>query len=92
MTVEIGAIGMLLMLGLWLRVLLDGARLVRRLDDGPERYLVAALVSLVAALAAAWFVGPVTVSSPTAPMFWVAVGCLAWMGSRPRPEVDRRVR
>lgn len=87
--VELGTLGMLAVLALWLRVLVDGVVAVRRTAETRERHLLGAVVSAVAAMAATWWAAPVSVGATTAPLFWLLTGVVAWAVTE-RAAGDRR--
>jgi len=79
---ETGAAGLLVVLTLWLRVLVDGVRTVRRTPDLRLRLLLAALVAPVIGSALLWYGSIPTVSVPTGPLFWFVAGVVACASSQ----------
>lgn len=80
---ELGTIGMLAFLALWVRVVLDGVGLVRAGIEPRNRFLYGAILAALITMLAVWFGGPVTAAPPTAPLFWLFLGALAWAVHRP---------
>jgi hypothetical protein len=79
---EIGTVGLIIFLTLWVRVVIDGLRLVRSTFDADLRAHVAVLVTGLLALAFAWFYQTPSVATPTAPLFWTLAGIIAWKRSQ----------
>jgi hypothetical protein len=78
--VETGIPGLLVMLGLTLTVVAIGVRLRVTADTNLQRLLMA-LVAVLVAIAVLWIAGITTASTPSAPIFWLAAGTLAyWYG------------
>jgi hypothetical protein len=75
---ELGSAGLVILLTLWLRVIFDGVRAVRRTADTRVRLFLAALLASVLGSALSWASSTPTVSVPTSPMFWFATGIIAW--------------
>lgn len=67
---EIGTVGLLVFMALWLKVVFDAIRLARR--DGPatDRALYSAVGAVLIGLTLTWFQGAPTNTTPTAPIFW----------------------
>ena len=74
---ELGTVGLIVFATLWLRVLVDGIRLVRRTPDLTARLYLAALVAPLVAMTPVWFASSPTTAPPTSPYFWFAAGVIA---------------
>jgi hypothetical protein len=84
--IEVGLPGLLVLLGLHLKLVGVSFRRVRRLEDPQLRLLVAAVAAPLVALFATWIVGVSTATTPSAPYLWFAAGVLSyWLLGR-RPE------
>jgi hypothetical protein len=79
---EIGTVGFLVLLTLWLRVIIDGVRSVRRITDVRSRLLMAALIAPVLGSALVWYASTPTVSTPIGPLFWFVAGVVAWVATQ----------
>lgn len=75
---EVGTVGFLILLTLWLRVIADGVRAVRRTADTRIRLLLAALVASLLGSALSWLSSNPTAATPTSPLFWFVAGIVAW--------------
>ena len=88
--VELGVLGLILILGLTARVLIACGRM-RRLVDPELRVLLAAIAAPLFGIAVQFFTGAPTSSSPAAPYYWFVIGALAfWLMPRqvdPPPAV-----
>jgi hypothetical protein len=83
--VELGLAGLLVLLGLQLRILRLTFTRVHRLPAADSRLFLAALGAAIFGSFVAWFAGPTTASSPSSPFLWIALGTLAfWIGDRRR--------
>ncbi len=81
--VELGVAGLLVLLGLNIRLLAGAWRRVRRLADYEMRLLLGALVAAMVALFASWITGAALSTTPGAPYFWFVAGTLAfWLFRR----------
>lgn len=83
---ELGVPGLLVVLGLYLRVMGLAIRGLRRVADGEARILLAALAAPIFAITLVWVSSSQpTSTSPTSPYFWFAAGTLAyWLASSSR--------
>ena len=79
---EVGTVGLVIFLSLWLRVIVRGVRIVKLVSDPAARAYAAALVSGLLALALAWFYSSPSAAVPTAPYFWAVAGVFAYGGVR----------
>jgi hypothetical protein len=78
--VETGIPGLLVMIVFTLTILRAGLSLRRVADPDLQRSFMA-ITGVFLACAAAWVIGPVTATSPTAPFIWFAGGTIAyWYG------------
>jgi hypothetical protein len=75
---ELGTLGLVVFASLWLRILFDGVRAVRRTPALAARVYLAALVAALAAMTVVWSAASPTTSVPTAPYFWFVAGIIAW--------------
>jgi hypothetical protein len=82
---ELGTLGLLVVLTLWVRVLVDGVRAVRRTTDTRVRLFLAALMAALLGCALSWLASTPTVSTPAGPLFWFVAGVIAWTASRRAP-------
>ncbi len=76
---EVGSVGLIAFLALWLVVLRDAIWLARRSADD-VRLLWCAIAAVLLAMSAVWFQASPIVAAPGAPFFWFAaglVGCAA---------------
>jgi glycosyltransferase involved in cell wall biosynthesis len=88
--VELGVAGLLVLLGLYVRLLIGAWRRVRRLADDEMRFLLGALVAALIALLVSGLSGAATSNTPGGPFFWFAAGTLAFWLFRPRREAAPR--
>lgn len=90
LVVELGLAGLLVFLGLHLRLLRLTSR-VRALKDPETRLLVAGCAAPLFGIAAAWFTGPISAGTPTSPFLWFVAGILAfWLARSARPSLAPR--
>jgi hypothetical protein len=92
LVIETGVAGLLVMLGLMLRLLALALVEIRRLPDGGLRLLLAGVAAPLFAVFAMGAAGITTAASPGAPYFWFAAGILAWWlhpDGRRRTELER---
>ncbi|HWX44909.1 MAG TPA: hypothetical protein VNY52_06270 [Solirubrobacteraceae bacterium] len=84
---ELGVVGLLLWIGLTVKLIVLVLRRLRQVEDLELRIDLAAVFAAVLALVIMGFSGPTTYTSPAGPFFWFAVGIAAyWLaGSRRRP-------
>jgi hypothetical protein len=75
---EVGTVGLLILLALWLRVIYDGVAAVRTTANTRIRLYLAAIVAAVLGSALSWLSSTPTVSVPTGPLFWFSAGIIAW--------------
>lgn len=88
---EVGVPGMLIMLSLWIRLALRGARAARRASTSEERLLLSGLVAPLLAAFAWWLGATATLTVPLAPYFWVIAGVIAyWSTPREAPYLVPR--
>lgn len=86
--IEVGLPGLLVLLGLHLKLVGVSMRRVRQLEDPQLRLLVAAIAAPLIALLATWFVGVSTATTPSGPYLWFAAGALSyWLVGR-KPETE----
>jgi hypothetical protein len=82
--IELGIPGLLVMLGLNMKLIGLSMRRVRKFVDPHVRLYLAAVAAPVVALFATWVVGVSTATTPGAPYLWFAAGTLAyWLVARP---------
>jgi len=90
--VETGIPGLVVMLVFTLAIIRAGLALRRVADPRLQRYLMA-LTAVLVSLLAAWFIGPVTSDSPSAPFIWLSAGCIAfWYGELRAARIRARPR
>jgi len=90
LVIEVGVVGLLVLLGFQLRLLWLSLR-VRRLRPETTRVLMSALCAPLFAISASWFVGAATVNPPPAPFVYFVAGMLAWwVITRPRAQAAAR--
>jgi hypothetical protein len=76
--VEVGVLGLLLLIAFHARLVGLVVRRIRRLADGELRLLLAAVSAPLFALLSLWVVGVNTVSTPSAPYLWFMAGTLSY--------------
>ena len=85
--VELGLPGLLLVLGMTLRLIVLAFRRVRKIEDDELRWYLAAVAAPFCAFVVSWFTTSTSVTSPNAPYFWFAAGVLAyWLLDRRETE------
>jgi hypothetical protein len=75
---EIGAVGLIVFAALWLRVVFDSIRAVRRTTTMRVRMYLAAVSAPLLAMTLIWLASSPTTSVPAAPFFWFTAGVVAW--------------
>ena len=86
---ELGIVGLAIMLALNLRLMWVSLTRIRRVEDAQLRLYIAALAAPLFGLIAAGFAAPTTTTVPQAPYFWLVAGVLSyWLitargGARP---------
>jgi hypothetical protein len=75
---EVGIAGVLIYLGLLLRVMWLGLTRIRHIADDDLRLYVAAFAAPIFSLLVAGFSGPTTASAPVSPFFWLVSGMLSY--------------
>ena len=76
--IETGIPGLLVILGLMLRLMTLAVRGIRRLPDGELRLLLAGVAAPLFAIFAAGVTGITTAATPLSPYVWFAAGIFAW--------------
>jgi hypothetical protein len=76
--IETGVPGLLVMLGLMLRLLALALRRIRPLPDGELRLLLAGVAAPLFAIVAMGAAGITTAATPISPYVWFAAGVFAW--------------
>jgi hypothetical protein len=84
--IELGVPGVVVLFALTARLVVGGARRVRRVRDLEERLLLTALVAGLGAIFFTWLGAPVNAGPPASPFFWASAGALSWwlFGGRER--------
>jgi hypothetical protein len=90
---ELGVVGLLLWVGLSIKLIVLVLRRLRRVADVALRVDLAAVFAALLAIAVMGFSGPTTYTSPSGPFFWFAVGIAAYWLAGPglRAGVSDRV-
>jgi hypothetical protein len=78
LVIETGVPGLLVMLGLMLRLMALAVRGIMRLPDGELRLLLAGVAAPLFAIFAAGVTGITTAATPVSPYVWFTAGILAW--------------
>jgi hypothetical protein len=86
MAIEVGVLGLLILLGLHLRLLVLALARIRHQPDPAVRIALAALAGPTLGGLATWFVGVTSTASPGAPYLWLSAGVLAYWLGRPRQQ------
>jgi hypothetical protein len=76
--IETGVPGLLVMLGLTLRLLFLAATRIRRISSTQTRLMLAALTAPLFAKFASWSAGATTAGTPDSPYLWFVAGVLSW--------------
>jgi len=90
---EVGSVGLIAFLALWLVVLRDAIWLARRSEEN-VRPLWCAIAAVLLAMSAVWFQASPIVAAPGAPFFWFAaglVGCAAATARRGGDPASARI-
>jgi hypothetical protein len=84
--IELGVPGVVVLFAFTARLVVGGARRVRRVRDLEERLLLTALVAGLGAIFFTWLGAPVNAGPPASPFFWASAGALSWwlFGGRER--------
>ena len=78
MVLEVGVVGLLIIVGFSARLLLLALRRIRRVSDGELRTLLAAVVSPLFGIVALFMSGAPTSTSPLGPYFWFVAGVISY--------------
>jgi hypothetical protein len=74
---EVGVIGLVVMLALFMATIQLGLRARRATQDAALRMILTAFIGCMFGLSALWFAGPVTTGTASAPFFWLTAGVFA---------------
>lgn len=83
--VEVGVVGVVVLLAFQLTVVVGSARAIRRVEDAELRLLLSAVLAALIALLVLWLGGPVSAAPPLATYMWFASGILAYWCFERRP-------
>jgi glycosyltransferase involved in cell wall biosynthesis len=78
LVLEVGIIGLIVLVGFTLRLLWLGITRVRQIADHELRTLLAAVIAPLFAVLALYVTGPATAGSPLAPYLWFAAGVISY--------------
>lgn len=87
---EVGIVGLVIMLALNLRLMWASLTRIRRVQDPQLRLHLAALAAPLFGLIAAGFAGPTTTTVPQAPYFWLVAGVLSYWLIAARGQLQPR--
>jgi hypothetical protein len=90
LVLEVGVLGLLIVVGFTLRLLMLALTRVRRIPDGETRTLVAAILAPVFGIAALYVTGPATAGAPLAPYLWFAAGMTSYWLVKCAPSLQHR--
>jgi hypothetical protein len=92
LVLEVGIPGLFLLTALTVVVIGLGVRLRRVVRDADTQRLLMALVGASLGIAATWFAGIATATSPQSPFFWFAAGTIVYWFERARRPVAGKQR
>jgi glycosyltransferase involved in cell wall biosynthesis len=89
LVIEMGVLGLVVMVGFTLRLCLLALRRVRQERDPERRALLAAVFSPLFALLGLYIGGPATAGAPLGPYLWFSAGLVSfWLVERRRPRFE----